>query len=72
MTLHAGKRALNERVALALDLGNCLCGPIVKTGCALADLSLAKSPSKVELSKPSRSRTQLILQTETLRADDGI
>jgi len=71
MSLHAGKMIANERVALVLGLGNYPCGPIVKAGCAFADLSLAESPSKAELSTPLRSRTQLIFQNETLRADDG-
>ena len=71
MSLHAGKRAVNGRAVLVLGLGNCRCAPIVKAGCAFADLSLAGSPSKAERSPLSRSRIQPIHQTETLHADDG-
>jgi hypothetical protein len=71
MSLRPGKRAVGEWIVPVLGLGNSLCGPVVRAGCAFADLSLAEGPSAVELSIPSRSRTQMILQTETLRADDG-
>jgi len=71
MSLVADKGTLNARVVLALDLGNRPCSLVAEVGCVFAVLPLGESPSKVGLSTPSCSHTELILRSGTLRVVGG-
>ena len=68
---HADKWLVSERVASVLGLGCRPRSPVVKAGCAFAELALVENPSKVGLPTPSRSRTQQTLRTGTLRVVGG-